>query len=133
LIDAKFFNTWSQSVGFQSNEASFAALKKEKLRVMDNSTMVLPFHEKRVKEIQMDIDFKVIPESLFGAFSRWFDCKTVISRKVVKLKAKGQKPTLMAQNSANGLEEPKEEEKASFGVRKQNVGYKSGSKQTMIK
>jgi len=109
LIDARFFNSWAESVGFSGKDATFAALKKDRVKEIDNSRFLQPLHEKRLKEIQEEQDFKVVPASLFRAFSRWYVCKTVIERKVVKLKAKGKISQLLPSNSVNALEENKEE------------------------
>jgi len=49
LIEKQFFDAWSMNLGFVE-EKSFV-IKKEKIHVIDNASLVEPYHEFRLKEV----------------------------------------------------------------------------------
>ena len=71
---------------------------------MDNKKFCEPMHATRIKEIQLDHDFKVVPESIFKALSHWYSCNFTIKRSVISYKAKkefGKSLALTNQASSN--------------------------------
>ena len=69
------------NVGF-CEEKSFV-IKKEKLKVIDNSSLLEPFHEYRLKQATYNEDFIMIPQFMFYPFSKWYKCTKTIERQVI--------------------------------------------------
>jgi len=54
--------------------------------VIDNASLVENLHSSRLKEVQYNQDFIIVPRFVFFPLSKWYSCNKVIERKVIKYK-----------------------------------------------
>lgn len=60
LLEINFWNHWSTNVGFDETKAF--KIKKEKLKVIDNQSLIEPGHEYRPKEMLYNEKFIIVPK-----------------------------------------------------------------------
>ena len=84
IIEKQFFDAWSMNIGFVE-EKSFV-IKKEKLHIIENASLVEPFHEYRLKEVLYNQDFLIVPRYVYFPLSKWYKCTKLIERKVITYK-----------------------------------------------
>jgi hypothetical protein len=72
------------NVGF-TDEKNFI-IKKEKMKIIDNASLLEPYHELRLKEVLYNANFILVPRFVFYPFSKWYKCTKTIERKVITYK-----------------------------------------------
>ena len=87
VVNKHFFDSWSNNVGFEeSNLGKSAQLhirKEEKVRIIDNASLIENMHSLRLKDIEYGVDFIILPRFVFFPLSKWHSCNKVIERKVI--------------------------------------------------
>jgi hypothetical protein len=61
-------------------------IKEERTKVIDNASLVENLHSSRLKDVQYNQDFIIVPRFVFFPLSKWYSCNKVIERKVIKYK-----------------------------------------------
>lgn len=88
-MSKQFFDSWSASVGFESGLAKSSKLnikKGEKMKVIDNLSLLEAMHQHRFREMEYGTDFIIVPRFVFFPLSKWYECNSVIERKVIQYK-----------------------------------------------
>jgi hypothetical protein len=76
-------------VGFDSGlqKSSLLNIKKEeRQKLIDNQSLMEPLHKLRLKDVAYGTDFLILPRFMFFPLSRWYQCNSVIERKVIHYK-----------------------------------------------
>ena len=85
VVEKQFFEAWCMNVEFL--EEKNYIIKKEKMNVIDNATLLEPWHEKRMRDVVYNEDFILLPKFVFFALSKWYKATKVIDRKVIHYKS----------------------------------------------
>jgi len=59
-------------------------MKKDMKKEIDNRKLIEPYHEERLKEVSIDVDFVVVPKYVYIPLSKWYPCNKEIKRQVIK-------------------------------------------------
>lgn len=90
LVSKQFYEAWAMNVGFVDDKSYI--IKKEKVNVIDNSALVEPYHELRLKDDHNYGDqFIVVPRFVFFPLSKWYKVTKVIERKVINYQSDKKK------------------------------------------
>ena len=87
VVNKVFFDSWRQNIGFGSglDKSSFQIKKGgEKLKSIDNASLMEPNHALRMKDVTYGTDFVIVPRFVFFPLSKWYPCNRIIERQVVK-------------------------------------------------
>jgi DUSP domain len=86
VVNKHFWDSWTANVGFDGNSNRLSVKKEEKIKTIDNASLVENLHSQRLKEVQYGVDFILVPRFVFFPLSKWFACNKVIERKVISYK-----------------------------------------------
>ncbi|CDW76980.1 ubiquitin carboxyl-terminal hydrolase 15 [Stylonychia lemnae] len=89
IVDKLFYEAWTMNVGFVDDKSYI--IKKEKIDVIDNLSLLEPLHENRLKDISYGDGFILVPRYVFYPLSKWYKCTKVIERKVISYKSDKKK------------------------------------------
>jgi len=89
VIDKLFYEAWTMNVGFVDDKSYI--IKKEKIDIIDNLSLLEPLHENRLKDISYGDGFVLVPRYVFYPLSKWYKCTKVIERKVISYKSDRKK------------------------------------------
>jgi len=89
VVDKQFFEAWCMNVDFV--EEKNYIIKKEKINVIDNLTLMEPLHELRMRDVVYNEDFILLPKFVFFALSKWYKTTKIIERKVIQYKSDKKK------------------------------------------
>lgn len=84
IVEKPFWEAWSQNYGFKQ-DMKFKDKVKMKEEI-DNLSLMEPDHIFRMKDLEYNEHFVVLPEHVFFALSKWYYCNKSIERKVIKTK-----------------------------------------------
>jgi len=93
VVEKQFFEAWMMNVGFVDDKSYI--IKKEKMNVIDNASLVEPLHELRLKEVTYGEGFMLVPKFVFFPLSKWYKCTKVIERKVISYKSERKRALSM--------------------------------------